>query len=174
MHSFTKRSFRLWSIGVAVFLAVFTAFLCCGAEVAPEIVTDAPENNKNNVKIYFYVDGHKSMRLQRVKPFVRAIDALRKFLADRNNVMDARFRELGYSVTIMDEAYVFTPAVIEPFNLSTSKNLDNLVKEYKGTDFSAEEFYKKNEQFDVGTKKMSFDEKKRFLLSLSDEMFIKK
>ena len=39
---------------------------------------------------------------------------------------------------------------------------------------TTEEFYEKNKQFNVGTKKMSYEEKKKLLLSLPDEMFIRK
>ena len=39
---------------------------------------------------------------------------------------------------------------------------------------TTEEFYEKNKQFDVGTKKMSYEEKKKLLLSLPDEKFIRK
>lgn len=39
---------------------------------------------------------------------------------------------------------------------------------------TTEEFYEKNKQFNVGTKKMSYDEKKKILLSLPDEKFIRK
>lgn len=39
---------------------------------------------------------------------------------------------------------------------------------------TTEEFYEKNKQFDVGTKKMSYEEKKNLLLSLPDKKFIRK
>ena len=39
---------------------------------------------------------------------------------------------------------------------------------------TTEEFYEKNKQFNVGTKKISYEEKKKLLLSLPDEKFIKK
>lgn len=39
---------------------------------------------------------------------------------------------------------------------------------------TTEEFYERNKRFDVGTKGKEQDEKKRILLSLPDEKFIKK
>ena len=39
---------------------------------------------------------------------------------------------------------------------------------------TTEEFYEKNKRYDVGTKRMSSEEKKKYLLSLPDEKFIKK
>lgn len=39
---------------------------------------------------------------------------------------------------------------------------------------TTEEFYEKNKQFNVATKKTSYEEKKKLLLSLPDEMFIRK
>lgn len=39
---------------------------------------------------------------------------------------------------------------------------------------TTEEFYEKNQHFDVGTKSMSYNEKKNLLLNLPDEKFIKK
>ena len=39
---------------------------------------------------------------------------------------------------------------------------------------TTEEFYEKNKKYNAGTKKMSFEEKKKYLLSLSEEMFVKK
>ena len=39
---------------------------------------------------------------------------------------------------------------------------------------TTEEYYEKNKKYNVGTKKMSTEEKKRYLLSLPEEMYIKK
>lgn len=39
---------------------------------------------------------------------------------------------------------------------------------------TTEEFYEKNKQYNVGTKKMSYKEKKKLLLSLPGERFIRK
>lgn len=39
---------------------------------------------------------------------------------------------------------------------------------------TTEEYYERNKQFDLGTKKLSGQEKKRLLISLSDDRFIKK
>ena len=39
---------------------------------------------------------------------------------------------------------------------------------------TTEEFYEKNKKYNVGTKKMSFEEKKKLLLSLPEEKFIRK
>lgn len=39
---------------------------------------------------------------------------------------------------------------------------------------TTDEYYERNKQFDVSTKGMSRDEKKKFLLSLTDDKFIKK
>ena len=39
---------------------------------------------------------------------------------------------------------------------------------------TTEEYYEKNKKYNVGIKKMSTEEKKRLLLSLPEEMFIKK
>lgn len=39
---------------------------------------------------------------------------------------------------------------------------------------TTQEYYERNKMFNVGTKKMSYEEKKKILLSLSDEKFIKK
>ncbi|MBP3763138.1 MAG: acyltransferase [Bacteroidales bacterium] len=39
---------------------------------------------------------------------------------------------------------------------------------------TTEEYYEENKKYNVGTKKMSTEEKKRYLLSLPEEMFIKK
>ena len=39
---------------------------------------------------------------------------------------------------------------------------------------TTEEFYEKNKQYNVGTKKMSYEEKKKLLLSLPEERFIRK
>lgn len=39
---------------------------------------------------------------------------------------------------------------------------------------TTEEFYEKNKQYDLGTKKLSSEEKKKLLLSLPDEKFIRK
>jgi serine acetyltransferase len=39
---------------------------------------------------------------------------------------------------------------------------------------TTEEFYENNKDYNVGTKKMSTEEKKRYLLTLPDEKFIKK
>lgn len=39
---------------------------------------------------------------------------------------------------------------------------------------TTEEFYEKNKKYNVGTKKMSYDDTKMYLLSLPDDKFIKK
>lgn len=39
---------------------------------------------------------------------------------------------------------------------------------------TTEEYYKRNEKYDLGTKGKSHEEKKKILLSVSDELFIKK
>lgn len=141
-----RRSFcRSLAVGILAGCSLFAGGNVFAEPSVTGIATYAPEKNNNNVKVYFYIDGHKWMRQRRSMAFAKAIEALQNLLADRTNPLDEAFRELGYNVeTNTGIAYLFTPDIVEPFNLSTKDDLEDLGKKYTGQDnFTCNDFIKK-------------------------------
>ena len=115
----TKRMLSLFAmlVGVAVF----------GAESSiPQIVKTMPPDGRKDVKIHFYIDGHRrnkdaNMRKGNSHAYIRAINALSNVLTDRNNPIDEGLRQRGIGKNVevnTGNAYLLMPDRIAPFSLS--------------------------------------------------------
>lgn len=121
------------------------AVLCMtalAADVAvPDVVKAMPPDGRKDVKIHFYIDGHRrnkdaNMRKETSDAYIRAINALRIILADRNNPIDAGLRQRGIGKNVevnTGNAYLLKPDGIVPFSLSKK------AKESDFGEFAAEE-----------------------------------
>lgn len=112
-------------IAAAILLA---AWSCAAAQggVAPAIERAVSLDGRRDVSVHFYVDGHKrnkdaNMDYGTSHAFVRAVNALRSLLADRENPISAglRRRGLGSGVEVnAGTAYLLKPNGVMPFSLS--------------------------------------------------------
>ena len=119
------------------------AVLCMtalAADVAvPDVVKAMPPDGRKDVKIHFYIDGHNrnkkdaNMRWGNSQAYIRAINALRIILADRNNPIDAGLRQRGIGINVEVKAYLLKPDVIVPVSLAKK------AKEGDFGEFGAEE-----------------------------------
>lgn len=119
------------------------AVLCMtalAADVAvPDVVKAMPPDGRKDVKIHFYIDGHNrnkkdaNMRWGTSQAYIRAINALRIILADRNNPIDAGLRQRGIGINVEVKAYLLKPDVIVPVSLARK------AKEGDFGEFGAEE-----------------------------------
>lgn len=113
-------------IAAAVLLA---AWACAAAQggAAPGVErTVSLDGGRRDVSVHFYVDGHKrnkeaNMDYGTSHAFVRAVNALRSLLSDRENPISAglRRRGLGSGVEVnTGAAYLLKPDGVMPFSLS--------------------------------------------------------
>ena len=94
--------------------------------VVPDVVKAMPPDGRKDVKIHFYIDGHRrnkdaNMRKDTSRAYVRAINALRRVLTDRNNPIDEGLRQRGIGKNVevnTGNAYLLKPDSIFQFSLS--------------------------------------------------------
>ena len=113
---------------IVLSLVVIVLFVSANAAdaIVPEIVKAMPPVGRKDVKIHFYIDGHRrnkdaNMRKDTSHAYVRAINALRGVLTDWNNPIESglRQRSVGKSVEVnTGNAYLLMPNRIAPFSLS--------------------------------------------------------
>lgn len=111
-------------IAGCVIAAVAGLFAIAGE--APKIEKRMPADGKRDVKIHFYVDAHRrnrdsNMRKETSGAYLRAINALRNILTDRDNPIDAglRMRGFGRNAEVnTGTAYLLKPDGVAPVSLS--------------------------------------------------------
>ena len=108
-----------------IMVAAVCGISAIGAESVPVVKTMPPDGRKD-VKIHFYIDGHRrnkdaNMRKDTSHAYIRAINALRGVLTDRNNPIDEGLRQRGIGKNVevnTGNAYLLMPDRIAPFSLS--------------------------------------------------------
>lgn len=108
-----------------IMVAVVCSISAIGAESVPVVKTMPPDGRKD-VKIHFYIDGHRrnkdaNMRKDTSRAYIRAINALRGVLTDRNNPIDDGLRQRGIGKNVevnVGNAFLLMPDRIAPFSLS--------------------------------------------------------
>lgn len=132
--------FVLRKVTMPVFAVLCMTALAADVAV-PDVVKAMPPDGRKDVKIHFYIDGHRrnkdaNMRKETSNAYIRAINALRIILADRNNPIDAGLRQRGIGKNVevnTGNAYLLKPDGIVPFSLSKK------AKEGDFGEFGAEE-----------------------------------
>lgn len=111
---------------VAILLAAWTCAAALNDMAVPPIERNMSLDGRRDVSVHFYVDGHKrnkdaNMDYGTSHAYVRAINALRSLLADRDNPIEAGLRRRGFGNYVevnTGTAYLLKPGIVMPFSLS--------------------------------------------------------
>lgn len=111
---------------VAILLAAWTCAAASKDVAVPSIERNMSLDGRRDVSVHFYVDGHKrnkdaNMDYGTSHAYVRAINALRSLLADRDNPIEAGLRRRGFGNYVevnTGTAYLLKPGIVMPFSLS--------------------------------------------------------
>ena len=117
---------KLITIMLSLFATIMFAIAVAAESVAPDVVKTMPPDGRKDVKIHFYIDGHRrnkdaNMRKDTSRAYIRAINALRNVLTDINNPIDAGLRQRGIGKNVevnTGTAYLLKPDGIIPFSLT--------------------------------------------------------
>ena len=117
---------KMSKIMLSFFATVFSAVAIAADFEAPQVVKTMPIDGRKDVKIHFYIDGHRrnkdaNMRKDTSRAYIRAINALRLVLTDRNNPIEEGLRQRGIGKNVevnSGNAYLLMPNRIALFSLS--------------------------------------------------------
>ena len=109
-----------------LFATVLSTAVLAAELTTPQVIKTMPPDGRKDVKIHFYIDGHRrnkdaNMRKDTSRAYIRAINALRGVLTDRNNPIDEGLRQRGIGKNVevnTGVAYLLMPDRIAPFSLS--------------------------------------------------------